>query len=44
MNQPRRPAPTPSSHPAAGPRTDLPRATLGVLCIAGLILAAFWLA
>ena len=42
MNQPRRPAPTPSSHPAAGPRTDLPRATLGVLCIAGLILAAFW--
>ena len=39
MNEPLRPDPSPQ--PTA-PGTDLPRVTLGVLCIAGLILAAFW--
>jgi predicted PurR-regulated permease PerM len=34
--------PTPALPPVEEPRTDLPRATLGVLCIGGLILAAFW--
>ncbi len=42
MNKPRRPDLTTSTPAGAGPRTDLPRVTLGVLCIAGLILAAFW--
>jgi predicted PurR-regulated permease PerM len=40
MNEPRQPDATPS--PTTEARTDLPRVTLGVLCIAGLILAAFW--
>jgi predicted PurR-regulated permease PerM len=39
MNEPLRPDPSPQ--PTA-PGADLPRVTLGVLCIAGLILAAFW--
>jgi predicted PurR-regulated permease PerM len=34
--------PTPGLPSVPEPRTDLPGATLGVLCIAGLILAAFW--
>ncbi len=43
MNEPTSSPDSPSSSPPAGvTRTDLPRATLGVLCIAGLILAAFW--
>jgi len=42
MNDPRRPDSPPSPPHGAGSRTDLPRVTLGVLCIAGLILAAFW--
>ena len=34
-------APVPDA-PAARPRVDLPRITLGVLCIGGLLIAAFW--
>ncbi len=41
MNKPRRPAPTRLPRATAS-HNDLTRTTLGVLCIAGLILAAFW--
>lgn len=34
-------APVPDA-PAARPRVDLPRITLGVLCVGGLLIAAFW--
>ena len=45
MNDPDRPTPpaTPvADAPAAKPRVDLPRVTLGVLCIGGLLFAALW--